>query len=59
MDTKQDIATFKKVEIGDASILVAVDYNPLDKRVYWSDVDAKQIKRMFLNGVGGVQTILW
>ena len=29
---------------------VAVAYNPVDARVYWTDVSADHIKRSFLNG---------
>lgn len=58
-DTKQDRATFRKLQIDDASMLVAVDYNPVDKRMYWSDVDANKINRMSVNGVGGVETVVW
>lgn len=59
MDTKQNEATFKKVQIGAASMLVALDYNPADKRVYWSDVAANKIYRMSLSGRGEVQTLHW
>lgn len=59
MDTKQKEATFKKVQIGAASMLVALDYNPADKRVYWSDVAANKIYRMSLSGHGEVQTLHW
>ena len=59
MDTKQNEATFKKVQIGAASMLVALDYNPADRRVYWSDVAANKIYRMSLSGRGEVQTLHW
>ena len=59
MDTKQNEATFKKVQIGAASMLVALDYNPVDKRVYWSDVEANKIYRMSLSGHREVQTLHW
>ena len=59
MDTKQDQATFRKLQIGDTSMLVALDYNPVDKRVYWSDVEANKINRMSVSGVGGVDTLIW
>ena len=59
MDTKQDQATFRKLQIGDTSMLVALDYNPVDKRVYWSDVEANKINRMPVSGVGGVDTLIW
>ena len=59
MDTKQDQATFRKLQIGHSSMLVALDYNPVDKRVYWSDVQANKINRMSVSGVGGVDTLFW
>ncbi|XP_035667148.1 low-density lipoprotein receptor-related protein 5-like [Branchiostoma floridae] len=31
---------------------VAVDYDPVEQRVYWSDVENRCIKRVFLNGTG-------
>lgn len=59
MDTKQDQTTFRKLQIGDTSMLVALDYNPVDQRVYWSDVEANKINRMSVSGVGGVDTLIW
>ena len=59
MDTKQNQATFRKLQIGDTSMLVALDYNPVDKRVYWSDVEANKIKRMSVSGVGAAETLVW
>ena len=40
-------------------MLVALDYNPVDKRIYWSDVDDRKIKRMSVTGIGGEETIAW
>ena len=58
MDTKQNQATFRKLQIGyNPSMLVALDYNPVDKRVYWSDVEENSIYRMPVSGVGGMESL--
>ena len=59
MDTKQNIATFQKLQINNPTALVALDYNPVDKRVYWSDVAENKIKRMSVSGVGGEEPLVW
>ncbi|XP_022788297.1 uncharacterized protein LOC111328184 [Stylophora pistillata] len=59
MDTKQNRMTTQKLQINDPVMLVALDYNPIDKPIYWSDVDDKKIKRMSVTGVGGEEIIAW
>lgn len=59
VDTKQDRAIFQKLQIDNPEMVVALDYNPVDKRVYWSDTSANAIKRMSVSGVGGVDTLVW
>ena len=59
MDTKQDRAVFQELQIDNPEMIVALDYNPVDKRVYWSDNSANALKRMSVNGVGGVDTLVW
>lgn len=59
MDTKQNRFTTQKLQIQNPSMLVALDYNPVDKRIYWSDVDDRKIKRMSVTGIGGEETIAW
>lgn len=59
MDAKQDRAVFQKLQIDNPEMIVALDYNPVDKRVYWSDNSANALKRMSVNGVGGVDTLVW
>ena len=59
MDTKQNRFTTQKLQIQNPSMLVALDYNPIDKRIYWSDVDDRKIKRMSVTGIGGEETIAW
>lgn len=34
----------------------AVDYDPLEDRIYWTDIDIKEIRTAFLNGTGS-QTV--
>ena len=31
---------------------IAVDYDSVESRLYWTDVSAKVIKRAFMNGTG-------
>ena len=58
MDTKLSRATFKKLQLNyNPMMLVALGYNPVDKRVYWSDVDEGSINRIFLSGMGDKQQI--
>lgn len=58
MDTKLSRATFRKVQLDhDPMMLVALGYDPVDKRVYWSDVDEGSINRIFLSGIGSKQQI--
>lgn len=58
MDTKLNRATFRKVQLDhDPMMLVALGYNPVNKRVYWSDVDESSINRIFLSGMGSKQQI--
>ena len=58
MDTRLNRATFKKVQLNHyPMMLVALGYNPVDKRVYWSDVDEGSINRVFLSGMGDKQQI--
>ena len=59
VDTKLNQATFRKLQIDNPLMFVALDYNPVDKKVYWSDVQANKINRMSVTGVGGVDTIVW
>ena len=59
MDTKHNRFTTQKLQIQNPSMLVALDYNPVDKRIYWSDVDDRKIKRMSVTGIGGEETIAW
>ncbi|XP_020600643.1 uncharacterized protein LOC110039834 [Orbicella faveolata] len=59
VDTKQDRAVFQKLQIDNPEMVVALDYNPVDKRIYWSDTSANAIKRMSVSGVGGVDTLVW
>ena len=58
MDTKLNRATFKKVQLNhNPLMLFALGYNPVDKRVYWSDVGEGSISRIFLSGMGGKEQI--
>ena len=58
MDTKLSRATFRKVQLDhDPMMLVALGYYPVDKRIYWSDVDEGSINRIFLSGIGRKQQI--
>ena len=58
MDTKQNQVTFRKLQINhNPSMLVALGYNPVDKRVYWSDVEEGAINRMPVSGVGGMESL--
>ena len=59
MDTKLNQATFRKLQIVNPLMFVALDYNPVDKRVYWSEVHANKINRMSVSGIGGVDTLVW
>ena len=59
MDTKQNRFITQKLQIQNPVMLVALDYNPVDKRIYWSDVDDRKIKRMSVTGIGGEETIAW
>ena len=59
IDTKQDRAVFEKLQIDNPENVVALDYNPVDKRVYWSDNLAHALKRMPVTEVGGVETLAW
>ena len=59
MDTKQNRFITQKLQIQNPFMLVALDYNPVDKRIYWSDVDDRKIKRMSVTGIGGEETIAW
>lgn len=58
MDTKQNRAIFQKLQIDNPEMIVALDYNPRDERVYWSDSTANAIKHMSVSGVGGVNTLV-
>ena len=59
VDTKQDRAIIQKLQIDDPDMIVALDYNPVDKRIYWSDTVDNAIKRMSVTGVGGVDALVW
>ena len=59
VDTKQDRAIFQKLQIDNPDMIVALDYNPVDKRIYWSDTVDNAIKRMAVTGVGGVDALVW
>jgi len=59
VDTKQDRAIIQKLQIDDPDMIVALDYNPVDKRIYWSDTSGNAIKRMSVTGVGGVDALVW
>ena len=59
INTKQDRAVFQKLQIDNPENVVALDYNPVDKRVYWSDNSARALKRMPVTDVGGVETLVW
>ena len=58
VDTKQDRTIFQKLQIDNPERVVALDYNPVDKRIYWSDTSANAIKRMSVTVVGGVDTLV-
>mgnify|MGYP001793988355 CR=1 FL=1 len=45
-------ASFTKIPISRGLNINAVAYDPLEKRVYWSDVQTTKIYRAFLNGQG-------
>ena len=59
VDTKQDRAIIQKLQIDNPDMIVALDYNPVDKRIYWSDTVNNAIKRMSVTGVGGVDALVW
>ena len=59
VDTKQDRAIIQKLQIDNPDMIVALDYNPVDKRIYWSDTVDNAIKRMSVTGVGGVDAPVW
>ena len=60
VDSKTNIATYKKLQTNNPNpFAVALDYNPVDKRIYWSDVIEEKIKRMLVSGVGGEETLVW
>ena len=59
VDTKQDRAIIQKLQIDNPDMIVALDYNPVDKRIYWSDTVDNAIKRMSVTGVGGVDALVW
>lgn len=40
------------LEIGNISNAIAIDYDPVDKMVYWTDDDLHVIRRANLNGSG-------
>ena len=56
VDTKQDRAIFQKLQLDGFQRIDALDYNPVDKRIYWSSGDA--IKRMSVTGAGGVAALV-
>ena len=34
---------------------IAIDYDPIDRHVYWTDDEMRNIRRAFLNGTGLLQ----
>jgi len=59
VDTKQDRTIFQKLQIDNPDMIVSLDYNPFDKRIYWSDTSANAIKRKSVTGVGEIDTLVW
>ncbi|XP_066141061.1 low-density lipoprotein receptor-related protein 6 isoform X1 [Euwallacea fornicatus] len=42
--------SFKIMPLGDVKYSIAVDFDPIDKHIYWSDDEVKKIQRARLNG---------
>lgn len=40
-------------------MIVVLDYNLVDECVYWSDNLVNVLKWMLVNGVGGVDMLVW
>ena len=45
-------ASFKRIPITKGFNIVALAFDPVEKRIYWSDVSRKIINRAYLNGQG-------
>ena len=45
-------ASFRRIPIAQGVNIVALAFDPVDKRIYWSDVRSKRIYRAYLNGQG-------
>lgn len=43
--------------VPDIDNVTVVDYDALEKRIYWSDVRTQTIKRAFINGTG-IETVV-
>lgn len=46
------------IEVGRISYAVAIDFDPVDRRVYWSDTDKHVLERASLDGTGLIYRIL-
>jgi low density lipoprotein receptor-related protein 5/6 len=40
------------IDIKDVRHAIAVDYDPVERHVYWTDDESRSIRRAFLNGSG-------
>ena len=43
---------YTSLDLGPMTNPIAVDYDPVEGRVYWSDVKEQKIQRAYLNGTG-------
>ena len=57
IDPKRKIGAFNKILVSEGLALVALARDPVNKHVFWSDVDAQKISRANLDG-SGEQTVI-
>ena len=43
---------YTALDLGSMTNPIAVDYDPIEDRVYWSDVKEQKVQRAFMNGTG-------
>jgi len=52
LDTEDHLNVVLNIQI--IGRAVAIDFDPVEQMVYWTDVDARAIGRAFLNGSGNI-----
>ena len=41
------------IDVKDIQHAIAIDYDPVDRLIYWTDDESRSIRRAFLDGTGG------